>query len=309
MKSVNKSLSSAMWCRGQRDAFQKLKALAELFFFREWPAYSQSLQARLAPLISGSSGIGKSHLVRALAADLDLPVLRITPSSWIPAGARDSLQTLSKIHEFVTTHDFGLLHADEADKFFQSASGDYFRSVRNETFDLLDGTIATTNKEVPWNPSTLKKLRSCFLIIGSGTWQSIWSQPNRSDIGFGPRSPKPDKAQQIRKDDSIPEELLRRFHHDLILIPPATEEDYREAAQHFGLTGLAAKLGRQLDFSEAVTSGYGMRWLEGEFTQLLLLAEQQGRSDVLSIRNPYPIQDDRSPFEPDLDDLDDNVLG
>jgi hypothetical protein len=52
-------------------------------------------------------------------------------------------------------------------------------------------------------------------------------------------------------------------------------------------------------------SGGGMRWLEGLFTQLLLSAEEQGRSDVLSIRNPYPIEDTRA----DMDDLDDDILG
>jgi SpoVK/Ycf46/Vps4 family AAA+-type ATPase len=305
---MDNSFSTAMWCQGQKDGFLKLRAVAELFFFREWSLYSMSLQPRLIPLISGPSGIGKSHLVRALAADLGLPVLKTSPSSWIPIGVRDSLQTMTRIHEFVGDHDLGIVHLDEADKFFQSASGDYFRSVRNETFDLLDGTITTSSKDAPWNSGTLKKLRSCFMIIGSGTWQTIWSKPHRPSLGFGPQESTSDKAHQIRKDDSIPEELLRRFHHDLILIPPATEEDYRDAAQHFGLTRLAAKLGRQLDFAEAVAFGYGMRWLEGEFTQLLLLAEQQGRSDVLAIRNPYPIQDDRSPFEPDLENLDDPEL-
>jgi hypothetical protein len=177
--------------------------------------------------------------------------------------------------------------------------------VRGDVFDLLDGTISTTDKKARWNAAALKKLRRSFLIIGTGTWQTIWSQPDRPSLGFGPQSPKPDKAQQIKKDDSIPEELLRRFNHDLILIPPATEEDYREASRQFGLTDLATKLGRKLDFGEAVASGYGVRWLEGQFTALLLLADQLGRSDVLSIRNPYPIEDTR----PDMDDLDDPVLG
>lgn len=87
-------------------------------------------------------------------------------------------------------------------------------------------------------------------------------------------------------------------------IPP-TEKEFESAAQKFGLTALAGKLGHRLDFAQAAASGYGVRWLEGEFTQLLLLAEAQGRSDLLSLRNPYPIED----VAPDEDDLDDLVLG
>jgi hypothetical protein len=242
--------------------------------------------------------------VRTLAADLDLPILRTTPSSWIPAGVRDSVATISEIHDFVVQHDLGVVHLDEVDKFYQTSSSDWTRHVRGEAFDLLDGTIAKTNKKVRWSAATLKKLRCSFLIVGTGTWQSIWSQPDRPGLGFGPQAPQPDKAQQIKKDDCIPEELLRRFYQDLILIAPAMEEDFREASRQFGLTDLAARLGHKLDFAEAVSSGYGVRWLEGVFTQLLLLAEQQG-SDLLSLRNPYPIED----IAPTRDELDDPILG
>ena len=179
-----------------------------------------------------------------------------------------------------------------------------FRRVQ-EALDLLDGTIPQTSKDAPWNPKTLAKLRNSFLIIGSGTWQSIWSQPDREGLGFGAPVARPNKALQIRKSDAIPEELLRRFHSDLILIDPPTEKDFCEAAENFGLTALAAKIGYKLDFAEAVASGYGARWLEGQFTKLLLLADQQGTRDVLSLRNPYPMED----FPPGEDDPDDRVLG
>lgn len=204
------------------SAFQRLKAISELFFFREWPHYP--IKPRLVPLIAGPSGAGKSHLVRALGQELGMKIIKVSPSSWIPAGVRDSVQTLTKIHEFVTGHDLGIIHADELDKFYQSGSGDFSRHCRGEAFDLLDGTISKTDKDASWNSATLAKLRSSFLIVGSGTWQSIWSQPDRPNLGFGPLAAKPDKAEQIRKDNSIPEELLRRFHSEIFLIHPPRQK-------------------------------------------------------------------------------------
>lgn len=118
---------------------------------------------------------------------------------------------------------------------------------------ILDRTIVATHPRVPWTEFIIEKLRRNFMIIGTGTWQTLWDQPTKQALGFGSAQGqcKRDVTSEIRESVQIPTELLRRFNSDIILIPPATEEDYRDAASEFGLIKLALKLKVKLNFTEA----------------------------------------------------------
>lgn len=293
------STSPILWCQGQRDAFRKLREMAELFFFTELPDHG--LHPRLNPLVAGPSGMGKSHLVRALAEDLEMPVFRVTPSSWMVSGAKDQVATLNRILAFVLREDIGIIHVDELDKFYAQTSGEWARCVRGEVFDLLDRTITPTHAAASWEDFELEKLRRNFFIVGTGTWQSLWSaRPAKGPLGFGPtQSTNEDISRQIRETEQIPIELLRRFNGEIILIPPASEDDYRAAASELGLLKLAGKLNVTLDFAEAVCLSLGARWLEEQYTKLLLLAKQHNRSDLVFPRNPYLLEEEQEPANPD----------
>lgn len=287
-----------LWSRGQREAFHKLKQMAELFFYTEWPVLYR-VEPRLNPLVVGPSGIGKSHLVRALAEDLEMPVLRVTPSSWMLCGAKDQVSTLSRIHAFVTAEDVGILHIDEGDKFYANSTGDWPRYVRGEAFDLLDRTIVATHPSVPWNDYSIEKFRRNFMLIGTGTWQTLWDQPAKQALGFGSAQGQQERdvSREIRESMQIPTELLRRFNSNIIIIPPATQEDYRDAAAEFGLIKLAVKLKIKLNFAEAAQQALGGRWFEEQFTKLLLIAREKNRTDLFSLRNPFPVEEG-----PDIDE-------
>jgi hypothetical protein len=244
-----------------------------------------------------------------LASDFAMPLFRVTPSSWMPSGAKDVTPTLIRIHTLVDKGDVGFVHLDEIDKVYESNVSEWNRCIRNEIYDLMDGTLIATHNGISWSPKLLKKLRRNFMIIGSGTWQNVWDQPAKASLGFHPATDNPsDTVDRIRASGQIPTELLRRFG-TLILIPPATEDDYRKAAQDFGLVDLATKLGISLDYREAAISQRGGRWFEETFTQLLLAAKKQNRSDIIPSRNPYPIEEPMEQQETGLEfDSDDPVL-
>lgn len=290
--------TSLLWCRGQRDAYSQLMAMAQLFFFTDWsPRYR--LKPRLNPLVAGPSGIGKSHLIQALADELEMPMLRVTPSSWMLCGAKDQVSTLSRIYEFVVDNDVGIISIDEADKFYSSAMGDWSRYVRGEAFDLMDRQIVATHPSIPWTEFTIEKIRRNFMIVGTGTWQTLWDQPTKPALGFGisEKTEERDIAREIRESGQIPTELLRRFNSaEIIIIPPATEEDYRDAAAQFGLIKLALELKIKLNFAEAAQRGLGARWFEEQFTKLLLVAREKNRTDLYTLRNPFQEE------EPDIDE-------
>jgi SpoVK/Ycf46/Vps4 family AAA+-type ATPase len=263
-----------MWCVGQQEAYAQLRLFSDLLFHRQWQ--SSFLSPRLLPLIVGPTGVGKSHVVKTLAHDLSLPFLRLTSSNWIVSGSRD-LTTATRVQQFVSAHNSGIIQVDELDKFQQSTS-DWCRHVTGEVFDLLDGIILH-------DLDLSKKLRTRMLIIGSGTWQDLWSKTNGGTIGF--KAPESHESnEEIRRkirDSNIIPQLLRRFNSSLIVIRPAEENDYRNSAHTIGLVGLANSLGLPLDYGEAVRSQCGSRWLEEKYTQLLLLAVRNGREDLVPI--------------------------
>jgi hypothetical protein len=96
------------------------------------------------------------------------------------------------------------------------------------------------------------------LIVGAGTWQTIWSERAKPSLGFG--KPQNDGQEPLHwaidKSNAIPPELLRRFRSELIILPQAEAEDYTEAAE----------------------SQLGARWLEEVFARLLCLSRKMARN-------------------------------
>jgi predicted component of type VI protein secretion system len=90
----------------------------------------------------------------------------------------------------------------------------------------------------------------------------------------------------------------------LIILPPPTEEDYREGAKAFGLDRMAKDLGVSIDYTEATEGGLGARWLEEKLGDLLRLAKRTGKSLFPAAETPPPeptdfdVEDDPSYEEP-----------
>jgi hypothetical protein len=143
-----------------------------------------------------------------------------------------------------------------------------------ELFLLLDRSLQQPGRTFTWTGALQEKLWTSFLIVGSGAWQSIWTDRAKPSIGFQRNTSLSSGSVQreIVKRGFIPEELLRRFSSELIVLPPPTERDYREGAKTFGLDRMACHLGVELDYAEAVEGELGARWLEEMLARLLRIA-------------------------------------
>jgi len=269
------------WSSGQQTAMEKLLQISTTFFDRHWyiPA-AVSLRPRFDSLVAGPSGSGKSELVRIVSRVIGVPVLRLSYAEWIVAGAKETPHTMERVHSFLTANERGIIQVDELDKFRSASTSDWSLAVLLELFHLLDRSLHQPLRQIEWTDDLRDRLAKSFLIIGTGTWQAIWTDFERPALGF--RAGGPMGASTIQREISkrgiIPTELLRRFRSQLILLPPPDESDYRRAAEKFGLVELATQVGAQLDYTSALEQGLGGRWLEETFADLLCLARQKGIS-------------------------------
>jgi SpoVK/Ycf46/Vps4 family AAA+-type ATPase len=284
------------WSRGQEEACNQLTEVADAFFEMDWG--STGLRPRLDSLIVGPSGTGKSHLIRMLSRKLGIPRLRLSFSEWVVMAARERPPTLGRVHEFVSEHPRGFIHIDEIDKFRLTHTSDWSTSVFMELFLLLDRSLHQPSQHFQWSGHLQEKLFTSFLILGSGTWQSIWDRREKTEIGFQTKTQSFPITlyRDIQKGGVIPEELLRRFSSDLIVMPIPREDDYRRAAANYGLPQLAHQLGITLDYAAAAEGGLGARWLEETLARLLRAARRNGKPLFSSRETEVPVESDDEEF-------------
>ena len=85
----------------QREVYAELVECAHDFFFGCWDALP--IQPRIAPLICGSTGVGKTFLVRKLASELNMPLFEESVGDWILLGCtrRGAPPTLPRLYKFI----------------------------------------------------------------------------------------------------------------------------------------------------------------------------------------------------------------
>jgi SpoVK/Ycf46/Vps4 family AAA+-type ATPase len=275
--------SSLLWSDTQADAFRRLLKIGETFFRAQIPR--TGLRPRLDSLVVGSSGSGKSFLARAVANELEVPLLKLTFGEWLVAGSRGcSTTTIELVRKFIDVNERGIIQIDELDKARAGFAREWSIAAYAELFSLLDRTTADGNLGARWEPVHGIRLRDDFWFIGCGTWQDVWTNQGKKRLGFNQTAHtllETDIRDQIERQALIPLELLRRFCRQLIILLPATEDDFRKASAQFGICKLANALGETLDFAEAATSGAGARWLEETLASLLVLAWEKDRRDLL----------------------------
>lgn len=249
----------------QRSALDQLHAMAALYF--EQAGAPQAVKLRLNPLVVGPSGVGKTHLVETLGGKMGIPVMRVTVGDWIVAGARLEPCTLQVLAQKMDEHPRLILHIDEADK-FQSREA-WGISQQAEIFSVLDRKVGFTGStSSPWARRHNHSLRNCVFIVGSGTWQSLWTQHVNRSFGFNTTEKSADEiAQVIRKAEVIPPELLNRFSEQFTLLSHYSEKDFQRIA---ALLKLPID---KFDVRAAASSGLNFRYVEAFLTNAAVTAQ------------------------------------
>lgn len=244
--------------RSQRAGLDRMLGLAKLHFEN---STRYGVRLRTWPLLVGPSGVGKSNLVRHLAAEMGgLPVTKLTYGEWLVSGSRTEATTLQRLRAALEKHDRQILFIDELDKVHASSDA-WSRALLTELFGVLDGQLGLAEgSRSGWSPELLRKLREKAFIVGAGTWQDIWRSSGASSIGFSEATRAPDIAERIRKAQVIPQELLNRFCPAWILLEPYNASDFEEIS-----AGLKLPPGI-LDPISAAESGLNFRAVEAALT-------------------------------------------
>lgn len=254
--------------RSQRAGLERMVALSKLHF--EGGIY-HGVELRTWPLLVGPSGVGKSSLVRRLAAELGgLPVTKLSYGEWLISGARADMTTLQRLRLAVEKHDRQILFIDELDK-VHATSDPWSRSLLTELFGVIDrqlGVVEGTRNG--WSPELLQKFRERVFIVGAASFQDLW-QGSSAGIGFGGRAQTSAVTQSIRHARIIPTELINRFHYDWVVLEPYTAQDFMEIAEGLRLPAgvvdpiAAAESGYNFRAVEMALTAHALRQMAGEF--------------------------------------------
>ncbi|MBA3352500.1 MAG: ATP-binding protein [Blastocatellia bacterium] len=259
----------------QQAAYTELRRVACGFFGQAWQPLPVRPRSNL--LITGPTGLGKTELVRTLTAELDLPMLELVFTDWLPMGTsnRGSIHTWPMILNFIEQNERALIFIDEVDKAI--GSGDWSIYIRLELFSLLDHKIPenieiedvddedkdSRRKRIA---SAQQKLERSFLLVGAGAFQGLCESRSAGEIGFQSVASVGELA--LRELAGVlPRELTNRFRSKLINLPPLRHECYLEM-----LTKVARRMPPELakafvtigraTVGEAVRNQQGVRWLE-----------------------------------------------
>jgi energy-coupling factor transporter ATP-binding protein EcfA2 len=241
--------SAEIFTQSQRAVMEELEAIARAFFYGNCEG---PIRPRWTTLIVGPTGVGKSHLVRMVAARLKLETLRFGATSWVPAGAKVEPQSLRVVLEKVRRGRPFVLHFEEADKFLCRASDAWSQAQLTELLMLLEGAVGE-----PWTDHDRAALRRNALIVATGAWQEMFEKDSLA-IGFGrdrAAASRTDAFRRVRLEQKIPVELVARFGQTLLL-EPLNAEDFRRMAAQLGLGA------GDYDAEEGVNSGQNVRYLE-----------------------------------------------
>lgn len=296
----------------QQAPYAELLRVATAFFSQSWDGLP--VRPRSNVLVTGPTGLGKTELVRIVAAELEVPLLELVFTDWLPMGTsnRGSIHTWPMIVRFIQQHDRGLIFIDEIDKAI--GTGDWSIYIRLELFSLLDQKIPENiglddsddedseerRKEIA---DAQRKLSRSFLIVGAGAFQELCETRASVGIGFQP-SPTTVAALELRELVGVlPRELTNRFRSRLINLPPLRRECYLDM-----LSKVANRLPAELapgfleigenTVEEAIANQQGVRWLEEILLDAVIAGQE--KSDARSPQRSPELEMNFAAFTQDL---------
>ena len=240
--------------------------------------------ARTASLIVGPSGIGKSHIARVLAKQLNLPIWEANVANWMVMGSRATKPTLESLATWVADRKSGIIFLDEIDKI--NGPAEWTNSIRLEVHEILDSRMpenaivpeGTSDFEAMTDDTTKRvrkeiikreveeKLRNSFMVVGAGAWQGGW-QENRQAVGFNAHAVHQARIDPRQILQSITPEIRQRFRLEISFLEPMSKSDYQSVAasiiQRLPKTLLNKFLAACVPaIDRALDEGWGMRIFE-----------------------------------------------
>jgi hypothetical protein len=270
--------------------------MGQIFFER--PANTSPISLRLYPLLVGPTGAGKSRLVHEAAALLNAEFFKLCRGDWLPRGVRPGRATVFTILDRLLACERLCLNLEEADKFDLDFSKEWSAGIGTCLWQTLDGNfqiedyLRETNfgdRPVPTKAEIERKIRSNLWIVGSGTWQSVFSESARSaNFGFQKdAAPGQVSVEAIVKSGAISPELLLRFNADLVFVSYPSPHETAGLLEATGIAEAAQELGIVVTADDVNWNNGGMRALETLATRLAI--EKHRRSKLPAGRGvPVP---------------------
>ncbi len=289
----------------QQAVYHSLWETARVFFEMDWEELP--IRPRFSRFITGATGTGKTHIVSALARELDLLLYQIVATNWIPLGSsqRGAKPTWLDLVEFCRTNLRGIILIDEVDKLMGWAP--WMQFIRTEAFSLMDGrvpdNVALSAADVGDDDHDMLKLHletarnrlsDSFLIVGAGAFQHLWQEKEATRIGFSATGQE--DVWQLQKTDLakvIPAEVVNRFASPLLVMRPLKEADYRAILNKM-LPQLDAPFKHRVEkiaqasIGQAVENQTGCRWIEEVILQALIATSAPEKDPNRSADDPSP---------------------
>lgn len=267
----------------QARVFQKLLITATAFDQNNW--WSLPVLPRWHMLIIAPTGVGKSHMVRAVGKALDWPIYSIYISRWIVGGGRGK-ETWPEIAQWLSKQNGKcLLFIDEIDKVSTTpyATDIWSRHQLCEIYQLLDRDLPAEieiddegsehSKEALWARAKMN-LQCHTLIVAAGAFQSLWCHRPKS-LGF---SEGENSASQIPSQKELegvlPIELINRFGK-IVAMSPMIEGDYKAMINQTTqvlpreIRSSFSKIAKK-NLPNAIFEAKGTRYVEECITQALI---------------------------------------
>jgi hypothetical protein len=229
----------------------------------------------LHPLLIGSSGSGKSFLVRSLAKRLKIPLFETTMSSWLPQGGRAQVPTGRLLARFLQEQgsDGAIVFIDEIDKLRpQKDNSEYGRHLLDEVMGLLSGIVERWDG---WSPETAQILRDRTFIVCAGTFQHMYQESQSP----GEAWQKLSIADRIWEQECLPEELLMRLSSSMIELQPPDHDEIvhrlMRIHQDMGVSMMLSPEGLGLVADRILRGRCNMRGLQTYITETWM--EQQAQ--------------------------------
>lgn len=185
-------------------------------------------------LLVGPTGTGKTQTIRAAMEYLNLPMVELKGSTFVPPGIKGTsledgfFSLLSQCDSDLSMASRGIVYIDEFDKIGEQCR-DYVSAIMNVIMNFIEGDPFYFRKTALSNQVRMFPTNSLHRIF-SGTFSNLFNADKK--IGFGAvNGPVQFDASRLSKETAFNKELVSRFPH-LVVYNVLDHETKLDILQH-----------------------------------------------------------------------------